>query len=119
MATHVAIPPVADPVADLIAEFELATRPQRIEVLASRLGATGDGHAVRPLLARLGEPCVQTDRRVEAAVCCALASLSVMCPCGDDGYALRPRHRLAADVVQIVEDLDAAIPLRYFLARTA
>jgi len=119
MATRLEHRPAGMPVDELIAEFELATRPHRIEVLADQLGASADPDAIRPLLTRLGDCRVQEDADVEDAVCRALVALDVMCTAGNLSFAFRPRHLLTPDVVETVRDLGPAIPMRYFLAREA
>jgi len=105
--------------AALIDEFEHATRPCRIEFLADRLGATHDPRAIRPLLGRLSDRRVQEYGEVEDAVCGALVSLDVMCAAGNLSFAFRPRHLLPPEVVEAVRELGPAIPMRYFLARSA
>jgi len=117
MTTHVEEPSTLT--AELIAEFECATRPCRIEFLADRLGATGDPRAVRPLLARLGDCRVQEYSDVEDALCGALVSLGVMRASGNMTFAFRPRHLLPPEVVEAVRELGPAVPMRYFLRRGA
>jgi hypothetical protein len=104
-------------VAELIALLDRTTDPREIEMVADQLGAADNPHAIRPLLMRLGDCHVQEDADVEDAVCRALVALDVMRSSGNLSFALRPRHLLAADVVEAVRELGPAIPMRYLLAR--
>lgn len=107
------------PVGELIARFERATRPCEIAEVADQLGDAGEHCAVRPLLARLGEPVVQTQPDLADVLCTALVALDVMCSCGECNFAIRPRHLLAPDVVDVITELGPAVPMRYLIARQA
>jgi hypothetical protein len=101
----------------LLQEFERTNDLRRIEVLADRIGASGDPQAVRVLLLRLGEWPVQEDPDVEDAVCGALVRLGVMHSRGNQTFAFRPRHELPPDVVDLVRKLGNVVPMRYLIAR--
>ncbi|HUI48065.1 MAG TPA: hypothetical protein VL119_05180 [Acidimicrobiia bacterium] len=104
---------------DLIARFEASTRAVETERLAELLGLAGNHDAVHSLLVRLGDRRVQQDVHVEYAVCRALVALDVMCASGETAFALRPRHLLAEDVVEMIGTLDPPLPLRYLVRRGA
>ena len=104
-------------VGGLIDRFARAKRPFEVEAIADELGATGDRRAIRPLLARLGDCCVQEDADVEDSVCRALVALDVMRTFGNLSFALRPHHLLAPDVIEMIEELGPAVPMRYLIAR--
>ena len=104
-------------IAGLIDRLDRAKRAFEIEAIADELGATGDHRAIRPLLGRLGDCCVQEDADVEDSVCRALVALDVMREFGNLSFALRPCHVLAPDVVEMIEELGPAIPMRYLIAR--
>ena len=114
MPVGTAVLPTVD---ELIDTFTRARLQYEIARTAERLGDTGHHAAVRPLLARLSQHEIQRSPDLERAVCSALAKLGVMHVGPGGRFALRPRHLLAADVVDMVTEMDAAIPLRYFLVR--
>ncbi len=119
VADTAAVRGVRPPVPELIARFERATAPCEIAAIADQLGDAGEPCAVRPLLARLGERCVQTQPDLADVLCTALVALDVMCPCGECNFAIRPHHLLAPDVVDAITELGPAVPMRYLIARQA
>jgi len=106
------------PVGELISLLERSTNVCEIAWIAGDLAASGEHRAVRPLLSRLGDPAVQRQPEAAEAVCDALVALDVMCPCGECGFAVRPRHVLAPDVVATIAEL-GTVPMRYLIARQA
>ena len=117
MTTKLVTRPVTPAVAELIAGLARATTTYEIEAIADQLGAAGDRCAIGPLLTRLGDCQVQEDTDVEDAVCGALVALDVMRTFGNRSFALRPRHLLAPDVVEMITELGPAVPMRYLIAR--
>jgi hypothetical protein len=98
---------------DEVEELFRTTDPRRIEFLADFLGGAIDRTAIRPLLWRLGDSIVQDDPDVEDAVCGALVALCVMFTSGNQCFALRARHELQPDVVEVLRELSEVIPVRY------
>jgi hypothetical protein len=104
-------------VADLIARLARATDDDEIAATAERIGGAGEQGAVRPLLERLGDRRVQSRPDLADALCRALVALDVVCPCGSCAFAIRPRHLLAPEVVDVITELGPVVPLRYLIAR--
>jgi hypothetical protein len=104
-------------VPELIAELEQTRDARRLEIVADLLGAARDRRAVAPLLRRLGDPLVLENAYAEDAVCAALVALGVMRAYGASRYGLLPRHELDRDTATALAELDAGVPLRYFLTR--
>ena len=88
-----------------------------MEAIADELGVACDRRAIRPLLMRLGDSCVQDDPDIEDAVCRALVALDVMCSPGNQTFFFLPRRLLPDDVVATIRELGVAIPWRYFDTR--
>jgi hypothetical protein len=107
------------PVAELISRFERATSPYELAQIADQLSDAGERCAIRPLLTRLGERRVQTQPDLADVFCTALVALDVMCSCSACSFAIRPRHLLAQDVVDVITELGPAVPMRYLIARQA
>ena len=114
MTTKVEPRPVSAAFDDLLVLLTQTSNPRTIEVVADQLGAAHDRRAIRPLLMRLGDCCVQEDRDVEDAVCRALVALDVMCCSGNLSFSLRPRRDLADQVVETIREMAGTIPWRYY-----
>jgi len=99
----------------LLDAFGRTDDPQRLAMLADALSVAQDRRAIFPLLRRLNDRAVQRDASVEASFCAALASFAVMDRTAAGHYRFLPKHRLAADVVAAMTDLDTRIPLRYLI----
>ncbi len=117
LPANVALGHEAGDLPGLIDRFTVAQRALDLETIAGQLGASGDHRAVRPLLARLCDHEVQGEGHVEDSVCRALVALDVMRGCGTCSFAMRPRHLLAPDVVEMITELGPAVPMRYLIAR--
>ena len=119
MTTQLERGPSVASVEELIVRLIGAIDPFEVERVAAALGARGDRRAIRRLLMRLGDFQGPASAGAEAAVCRALASLDVMCRCGNCGFSLRPRASLPDDVVETIHELAGGIPWPYFGARRA
>jgi hypothetical protein len=117
MTTQLATRPVTPSVAELLVRLPRAATAWQIAAIADQLGAAGDPCAIRPLLARLGDRRVERDTGAEDSVCGALVALGVMRMYGPCSFALRPRHLLPADVVEMITELGSTVPMRYLIAR--
>jgi hypothetical protein len=108
----------ANPVAvdELIRELATTNDPRRLEILAGLLGAARDPRAITPLLVCLASVVVQRNECAEEAVCAALHALAVMRRFSNGRYALLPAHDLDQKHVDLVRELGAAVPMRYFFA---
>jgi hypothetical protein len=117
VTTVVDVRPMHPTVAELITRLPRAGKPYEIAAIADQLGDARDPCAIRPLLERLGDRQVQTSPDVEDSVCRALVALGVMRSCGEFSFAMRPRHLLTLDVVDMITELGPAVPMRYLIAR--
>jgi len=99
----------------LVDAFGRTDDPPRLVMLADALSVAQDRRAIVALLRRLNERVVQRNEAVEASFCAALASFGVMDRTAAGHFRFLPKHRLAADVVAAVTDLDTRIPLRYLM----
>ena len=104
------------PLAELISEFERTEDLLQLEVIADVLGASNDNRAITPLLRRLGCPLVERNADAEDAVCGALLRLGVMWCSSTGRYVFVPAHAMDRDTVETIRELDASIPMRYFLS---
>jgi hypothetical protein len=89
--------------------------PRRLAMIAEALQAAGDRRAIAGLLGRLGDRCVQGSPSAEDALCAALTAFDVMWTTRSGLYGFVPKQRLEPAVIEMLENLDGKVPLRYFI----